>query len=118
MTMTKKKTKSNIPSPPKATASAEELAKYFEKYGLEELEAAGYVQELTAAEKKEMEELARYSGARVEERKNARTQLNLALSAEQLEQFVKYANKKHLPPSTLARAWLLERLDTEMKRAL
>ncbi len=116
--MTKKKTQSNIPPPPKATASVEELSKYFEKYGLEELEAAGYVHDLTTAEKKDMEELADYSKAHVEARKNARTQLNLALSAEQLQRFSKYASKKHLPPSTLARAWLLERLDTEMRKAL
>ena len=65
-----------------------------------------------------MKELADYCRARVEARKNARTQLNLALSAEQLERFTKYASKKHLPPSTLARAWLLERLDTETREAL
>lgn len=118
MTMTRKKTKSNIPPPPKTTASAEELSKYFEKYGLEELETSGYVRDLTPEEQKDMEKLANYCGARVEARKNARTQLNLALSAEQLERFTKYASKKHLPPSTLARAWLLERLEMETREAV
>lgn len=116
--MTKKKTKTNIPPPPQVTASAEELSNYFEKYGLEELEAAGYVRDLTLEERKDVEKLANYCKARVEARKNTRTQLNLALSAEQLERFTKYASKKHLPPSTLARAWLLERLDREMKEAV
>lgn len=113
--MAKKKTKKNIPPPPKAKATAKELSDYFEKYGLEQLEDAGYVSDLTAAEQKEMNELAAHCRERVEARKNVRTQLNLALSAEQLEQFTKYANKKHLPPSTLARAWLLERLDAELR---
>jgi hypothetical protein len=47
----------------------------------------------------------------------ARTQLNLAMSSEQLERLMKHANKKHIPPSTLAKAWILERLDQEAKEA-
>ena len=115
--MVRKKMKNNIPLPPGVNASAEELSNYFEKYGLNELEAAGYVKDLTPKEKKEMEELAKYSQARVKARKNRRTQLNLALSAEQLERFTQYASKKHLPPSTLAKSWILERLDQESKSA-
>lgn len=53
---------------------------------------------------------------RVEARQN-RAQLNLALPADQLARFNQYAQKKHIPPSTLARAWLLERLDQEAKDA-
>lgn len=111
------KREKNIPPPPRAKASAEELASYFEKHSLDELEAAGYVRDLTPEEQKDMEQLASLSRARIEARKTMRTQLNLALSAEQLELFTQYANKKHLPPSTLARAWVLERLDAEIKRA-
>ena len=59
MKMTRKKTKSNIPPPPKATASAEELSNYFEKYGLEELETAGYVRDLTPEETKGHEGVSR-----------------------------------------------------------
>jgi hypothetical protein len=39
------------------------------------------------------------------------------MSAEQIERFIKYANKTHIPPSTLAKAWILERLDQEAKEA-
>jgi hypothetical protein len=43
--------------------------------------------------------------------------LNLAMSAEQLDRFTQHANKKHIPPSTLAKAWILERLDQEAREA-
>ncbi|HEY9786121.1 MAG TPA: hypothetical protein V6D17_12010 [Candidatus Obscuribacterales bacterium] len=110
---TRKRTKSQIPPPPDAQASAEELNAYFEEHGLDELEAAGYVHDLSAAEQKEMDQLAAQCAAKVEARKSGRTQLNLAMSAEQLERFTRYAQKKHIPPSTLAKAWILERLDQE-----
>ncbi|HEY9717604.1 MAG TPA: hypothetical protein V6C69_09050 [Trichormus sp.] len=48
--MARKKTKTEIPKPPRPKASPEESAAYFEKYGMEELEAAGYVHDLSAAE--------------------------------------------------------------------
>ena len=112
----RKKTK-QIPPPPNADASAEELNAYFEKYGLDELEAAGYVHDLTPREEKEMEKLAAECEARVAARRAGRTQLNLAMSADQIERFTRYANKRHIPPSTLAKAWILERLDQEAKEA-
>jgi predicted HicB family RNase H-like nuclease len=111
------KKKPSIPPPPDAQASDEELAAYFEKYGLEELEAAGYVQDLSQEEQNDMEQLAAHCRARIESRKTARTQLNLAMSPEQLHRFTQYAQTKHIPPSTLAKAWLLERLDQEAKEA-
>lgn len=109
--------KSKIPPPPGAEASAGELAAYVEKYGLDELEAAGYVKELSAKEKSEMEDLAAAARERQGQRKESRKQLNLAMSPEQLERFTRYANAKHIPPSTLAKAWILERLDKEAKEA-
>jgi hypothetical protein len=112
-----KKAKAPIPMPPSNEASAEELAAYFEKYGMDELKTAGYVHELTVEEQKDFELLANHCRERVDERKSTRTQLNLAMSAEQLGKFMRYANKKHIPPSTLAKAWILERLDQEAKEA-
>jgi len=113
----RKRAKLQILPPPTAGAPAEELAAYFEKYGLDELEAAGYVRDLTPAEEKQMDQLAAECEARVAARKSSRTQLNLAMSVDQLERFTKYANRKHIPPSTLAKAWILERLDQEAKEA-
>lgn len=110
--MTKKTTTKKIPPPPGPEASPEELSAYFEKYGLEELESAGYVEDLSPAERQEMDRLSAECQGRLTERA-ARKQLNLAMSAEQLERFTRYANKKHIPPSTLAKAWILERLDQE-----
>lgn len=114
--MVNKKAKIEIPPPPGKDATAEELAVYFEKYEMDDLEAAGYVHELTAAEENDVEELAASCRTKMEEKKS-RTQLNLAMSFDQLDRFMKYANKKHIPPSTLAKAWILERLDQEAKEA-
>lgn len=115
--MAAKKRKEKAPPPPGVGASAEELAAYFEKYGLDELETAGYVKELSADEEEEMGKLAAALRERLQQRKLGRKQLNLAMSAEQLESFTQYANAKHIPPSTLAKAWILERLDKEAKEA-
>jgi len=106
--------KNKIPPPPKADASWEEQALYFEKYGLEELEEGGHLQPLTDDDKKFVEAVKAAAGARIAARK-ARAQLNLALSPEQLNRFMEYAKRKHIPPSTLAKAWVLERLDQEAK---
>jgi hypothetical protein len=116
MAKAKKRAKANIPPPPRAGASAEELATYFEKYGMDKLEESGYVRDLTVQEKKDIKALAAHFRARMEARRKARTQLNLAMSTEQLERFTQYANGKHIPPSTLAKAWVLERLDQEVKK--
>ena len=58
MTMAKKTAQANVPPPPGPDATAEELVAYFEKYKLSELEAAGYVHDLTPQELKELEEIA------------------------------------------------------------
>jgi hypothetical protein len=115
--MAKKNGNSHIPLPPAEDASPEELAAYFEKYGLDELEKAGFVRDLKPEEQEEMDLLSAECQARVTGRKNRRTQLNLAMSPEQLERFTRYASGKHIPPSTLAKAWILERLDHETKKA-
>ncbi len=114
--MANKKTKKDIPPPPGADAPPEKLVAYFEKYAMDELESAGYVSELTATEMKEADALAVSCRERVDSRKS-RTQLNLAMTSDQLDRFMKHANKKHIPPSTLAKAWILERLDQEAKEA-
>ena len=114
--MTNNKEKKEIPPPPDAKASWEEQAAYFEKYGMEELEQAGYLRQLTEDDQKFVAEVKAEAGRRIAARK-ARGQLNLALSPDQLSRFTQYANRKHIPPSTLAKAWLLERLDQEAKDA-
>jgi len=40
---------------------------------------------------------------------------NLRLSGEQFDALQQLANAKHLPMSTMARAWLLDRLDAEQR---
>jgi hypothetical protein len=114
--MKEKKPAKKIPAPPGPEVSWEEQAAYFEKYGMEELEKAGYMRDLTASEKDELEELSELARKRVEARKS-RSQLNLSFPDKELSRFMKYAERRHIPPSTLARAWILERLDEESKSA-
>ena len=114
---TRKKTAvKKIPAPPGPDAPSEEIAAYFSKYSWAQVEKAGHLRPLNKAETVWMNKLATESRKRVEARQN-RAQLNLALPADQLARFTQYANKKHIPPSTLARAWILERLDQEAKEA-
>jgi hypothetical protein len=113
--MTDKK-KKQIPAPPNASSSWEEQAAYFEKYDLDDLELAGHVEPLTEADQDFVKSMTKAASDKVAARK-ARGQLNLALSSDQLDRFTQYANKKHIPPSTLAKAWILERLDNEAKEA-
>lgn len=108
------KNKDEIPLPPDADASWEEQAAYFEKYGMEELEKAGHLQALTKDDQNFVKEVKAEVGRQIAVRK-ARGQLNLAFSPDQLNRFTQYANKKHIPPSTLAKAWILERLDKESR---
>lgn len=107
--MSKKKDKKQIPPPPDADSSWEEQAAYFERYDPAELAKAGHLQPLTPDDEKFLEEVR----TQVQENRKARGQLNLALTPEQLSRFTQYAKKKHIPPSTLAKAWILERLDQE-----
>lgn len=111
--MTEHKERKEIPQPPEANVSWEEQATYFEKYGMEDLEKAGHMQPLTEEDERFVEEVKAQAGRRIAARK-ARGQLNLAFSPEQLSRFSQYANRKHIPPSTLAKAWILERLDQEL----
>ncbi len=85
----------SIPPPPGPNASARQIDQYFSKYQ--------WVQDEKTDRNPRLEI------------KPSRSQLNLALPAEQLKMFTQYAKKKHIPPSTLARMWLLERLEHETK---
>lgn len=114
--MSKNKDKKQIPPPPEANASWEEQAAYFEKYGTQELEAAGHLEPLSDEDQKLVDEVKAEAGKRIAARKG-RGQLNLAMSPEQLDRFTQYANRRHIAPSTLAKAWILERLDDEAKEA-
>ncbi len=113
--MTDKK-KKQVPSPPLASKSWEEQAAYFEKYDLDDLESADQLEPLTKADQSFVKSVTKAASDKIAARKT-RGQLNLALSTDQLNRFTQYANKKHIPPSTLAKAWILERLDNEAKEA-
>jgi len=103
-----------VPPPPGPDASCDEIDTYFSKYSWAQIEKAGHMKPLTEEETAWVGEVSAEARKRIEARQN-RAQLNLALPADQLVRFTQYAQKKHIPPSTLARAWLLERLDQESR---
>jgi len=99
--------------PPPENASYEELDDYFSKHSLEDLEKAGIAKELSSEEQEWLDQVASSVRKKVDAR-TSRAQLNLAFPEPDLFRFVQYAERKHIPPSTLARAWILERLDQEL----
>lgn len=52
-------------------------------------------------------------GTRISRPNRATRMFNVRLSEEQLAELQRVARERHLPVSTMARAWLLERLDRE-----
>ena len=105
-----------VPPPPSPDASCDEIDKYFAKYSWALIEKAGHMKPLTADESAWVGEVSAEARKRIEVRQN-RAQLNLELPADQLVRFTQYAHKKHIPPSTLAKAWILERLDQAAKES-
>lgn len=102
-------TKRRIPPPPGADAATEEQAAYFDKYGMVDLEEAGYLKAPSLADKKLQKELRESAKAHLA--KDKREQLNLSLKPDDLERLQKAAKRQHLLPTTLAKAWILECLD-------
>src|SRR5271166_641977 len=109
-------TKKSIPPPPGPDVSWEEQAAYFEKYDLNELEQAGYLQPMNKEDIRFVEQVQEAARTRIAQRKS-RSQLNICFQDDQLSQFLAIAKRKHIPPSTLAKSWILERLDQESKSA-
>jgi hypothetical protein len=59
---------------------------------------------------------APYPASTTVSRPNAPSRMfNVRLGAEQYEALARLAREKHLPMSTMARAWLLDRLDAELR---
>ena len=109
-----KTTKKTIPPPPGPDVSWEEQAAYFEKYGMGELEQAGYLEPMTKEDLKFVKQVQDAARTRIAQRKT-RSQLNILFQDDQLTKFLAIAKRKHIPPSTLAKSWILERLDQESK---
>lgn len=53
------------------------------------------------------------SGTRIDRPNRSSRMFNLRLTDEQFSELQDIARQRHLPASTMARAWLLERLDRE-----
>ncbi len=94
--------KKDIPNEPKKNVSEKELSEYYENYS-DFINA----EELTSDEIKAQKNLIKKAT------KTYRSQFNLTMPGDKLDQLKKIAKKKGAPPSTLARMWLIERLDQE-----
>jgi hypothetical protein len=105
-----KKPAAKVPSPPGPDSSFEEIDEYVS------LANGHETRPLTEEEAIWASKLSQVAKERIAAGK--RSQLNLALSPDQLVRFTAYANRKHIPPSTLARAWVLERLDAESENLI
>jgi hypothetical protein len=114
---TNSRKRTQIPPPPGPNDSCEVIDDYFSKYSFKDLDEAGHTRQLNKAEIAWVGKLTAAAKENIATR-NSRAQLNLALPIEQLTRFTEYAKKKHIPPSTLARGWVLERLDAECKGVL
>ncbi len=101
-----------MPPLPGVSASWEEQTAYFDKYGLVDLEEAGYLVPVNRKDKKLFAELRKTAKNHLDKRK--REQLNLSLQPSQFDRLEALAKNRHLQPTTLARSWLLERLDQEL----
>lgn len=101
-----------MPLPPAKTKSWRAKAAYFEKYSTDELEAAGYLKPLSAKEELVLDKLTQRAQQSVKARKNRR-QLNLTVPEEALNRLEQIALSQYIPATTLARAWLLQRLEKE-----
>ncbi len=114
----KPKSEKKMPPPPGPEVSWEEQSAYFEKYGLDELEKAGYLEPMTQEDQAFVKQVQKVARTRIAERERKdRSQLNISFAEDQLSKFLNLAKRKHIPPSTLAKSWILERLDKESRKA-
>lgn len=98
-----------VPPPPGPLTSWEAQSAYFDKHDFVSLEKAGHLSELTAADRKFLDQVRTSAWLQ-----RKREQVNLTLNPQQFKRLEAVARRRHLAPSTLARAWLLERLDQEL----
>lgn len=98
----------NIPPEPSDKASSKELSDYYET-SLDQLEGV----DLTKEEIKNQQKLIQKATKNYSKQ---RSQLNLTMPDDKLTEFKKLAKKKGAPVSTLARMWLIERLNTELNQ--
>jgi hypothetical protein len=100
-----------IALPPNSQVLWDKQADYFENHSVEELERAGLVKRLETEDKAFIDRASKTAANRVRNR----VQLNLSLSEDDLNRFQSIAKRKHIPTTTLAKSWLLERLDQELR---
>jgi hypothetical protein len=100
----------SIPPPPGLEDGYDAIIAYFEKYSTEELEKAGYLEDVPAEEIQELEASAAYQLLCEEG-------LNLKLTRKDYERLSRLAANKRLPVETLAKRWIRRGLEEETKTA-
>jgi hypothetical protein len=97
-----------IPPPPGSDASYDEIIAYHSKYTLDELEKAGYAQEVSREEEEELVASAVYS-------RLCQEGLQIKLSRKDYELLSRVAARKDTAVETLVKRWTTERLRQEAK---
>ena len=115
MASRKKAASKKVPPPPGTRKSYGQKAAYFEKYSIDDLEAAGHVGEPSDEEAALLEDLSEKARASVAARKRSK-QLNLTVPEDALETLNRIAERQHIPATTLARSWVLQRLERESQK--
>jgi hypothetical protein len=98
-----------IPPPPGADASDDEIIAYHSKYTLDELERAGYAQEVSREEEENVVASAVFFGL-------CRDGLHLKLARKDYERLSRLAARKDIAVETLVKRWVVERLRQEVKQ--
>jgi hypothetical protein len=97
-----------IPPPPGPDAGYDEIIAYHSKYTLDELEKAGYTEEVSREEVEDLTASASYYQL-------CRKGLHLKLSRKDYELLSRLAARKDIAVETLAKGWIVQGLRQEAK---
>ncbi len=100
---TKARNAKPIPPPPGPEAGYDAIVDYLHQYSTEELEAAGYLEEPSQREKKELEASATLALLQM-------SGLHLKLTRKEYEKLVELATQVDVPVETLAKKWIRAKL--------
>jgi hypothetical protein len=103
------RTTKHIPPPPGPEEGYEAIIAYFDKYSSEELEKAGYLEEVEPEYAEEVTASGEYHFL-------CRNGLHIKLSRKDYELLARLAARKHVAAENLAKGWVLHSLRQEAKQ--
>jgi hypothetical protein len=100
-----------IPPPPGVEDGYDAVIAYFDKYSTEELEKAGYLEDVPAEEIQELEASAAYQLL-------CEQGLNLKLTRKDYERLSRLAAKKAVAVETIVKKWIKKGLEEETRATI